>query len=99
MNYLNMGLMTLHPDTENDLKEILNDYKAYSSNIRNLNAIFKCEKCGKITEKNMLQLQRRPKLLCRQCYMIWKYGVKNISCKEEIKHKKRDSRRRRKSQL
>ena len=88
-----MGQLTLHVDTEEELAGILSNYRRYARSIRDLNARFKCLKCGRTTTKEMLQLQRRPELLCRGCYMEEVHGVRNVSQREDVKKKKAETRK------
>ena len=89
-----MGHLTLHLDTNEDLNRTLQSYRKYARSIRSLNARYACLTCGKITTKEMLQLQRRPDLLCRDCYMMKYHGVRNVSQLDRVKKKKAETRQR-----
>jgi DNA-directed RNA polymerase subunit RPC12/RpoP len=83
-----MGRQTLHASNQEDLDFILSNYKQFSSRIRDLNVFYRCVKCGKPSEKELEQLQRRPKLLCRGCWIEETTGVRNVSMLQEVKIKK-----------
>jgi lysyl-tRNA synthetase class I len=86
--------LTLHAETDQDLARILESYRAYSKNIKSLSVMFRCQRCGRILTKELLQLKRRPKLLCRGCYMEETYGSRNVSQREDVKKKKAETRQR-----